>query len=260
MSSRPSIEVLFAPAEFARLPERNLAQTTAVVFDVLRATTSMVTALANGATAIVPVEGIEEALAMKRRDPCILLAGERNGWRIDAAQAGGIEFDLGNSPREFTRERVEGKRIAMTTTNGTRALRSCRRARSVLVGGLVNLEAVHQWLRSRPAQELLLVCGGTYEEAAFEDTLAAGLLANRLWDQYASGHVADSAAIARELARRWESDLPGAMANARNARRLLSIPELAEDVRWSIQADALPLVTGLAADGTVIRWGSDPGP
>src|SRR5258705_11586116 len=104
-----SLEVLFAPAEFAALEALDLSGAVCVVFDVLRATSSMVTALANGASAVVPVAEIPEALSIRERDPRILLAGERDGLRIQSDLTGGVPFDLGNSPREVTREKVNGK-------------------------------------------------------------------------------------------------------------------------------------------------------
>src|ERR1700704_4777335 len=137
-----SIEVLFSPAELSTLADRDLSQTACVVLDILRATTTMMTALANGAEAIIPVSEISEALAIKQQRPEVLLAGERNGLRIRANQTGGIDFDLGNSPREFLPEKVRGKTIVMTTTNGTRALRACVHAEAVLVGSFLNLRAV----------------------------------------------------------------------------------------------------------------------
>src|SRR6516162_3651732 len=103
-----TLEVLFTPADFAALKKRKLDHTLCVVFDIFRATSSMVTALASGAAAIVPVGEIPEALAIKRETPDVLLAGERDGIRIRAKLTGGIDFDLGNSPREFTREKVAG--------------------------------------------------------------------------------------------------------------------------------------------------------
>src|SRR6266699_301124 len=101
-----SIEVLFSPAEFSALARRDLSETACVVLDILRATTSMMTALANGAEAIIPVAEISEALALKQQRPEVLLAGERQGLRIRKDLTGGIEFDLGNSPREYTAEKV----------------------------------------------------------------------------------------------------------------------------------------------------------
>src|SRR5690349_16414730 len=127
-----SVEVLFSPAEFAALNPDRVRETTCVVFDVLRATSSIVTALANGAREVVPVETIEQAVAEKKKDESILLAGEREGLRITSKLTGGIEFDLGNSPREFTPGAVKGRRIVMTTTNGTRALKACRGAVEIL--------------------------------------------------------------------------------------------------------------------------------
>src|SRR5262245_27463045 len=115
-----TLEVLFTPADFDALTRRNLNDALCVVFDVFRATSSMVTALANGAAAVVPVAEISDALSIRRKQPDILLAGERDGVRILAPISGGIDFDLGNSPREFTRDAVAGKTIVTTTTNGTR--------------------------------------------------------------------------------------------------------------------------------------------
>ena len=122
--TQPKLEVILSPAEFAGLRQRDLSQAVCVVFDILRATTSMITALANGAEAIIPVGEISEALALRQKNPSVLLAGERHGLRIRADLTGSIDFDLGNSPREFTVEKVSGKIIVMTTTNGTRALRA----------------------------------------------------------------------------------------------------------------------------------------
>jgi 2-phosphosulfolactate phosphatase len=245
------IEVLFSPAEFATLPERDLSDTACVVFDVLRATTSMITALANGAQAIIPVVDIPEALATKRLHPDALLAGERDGLRIPAALAQGTEFDLGNSPREFTPGRVKDRTIIMTTTNGTRALRACTGAATILVAGFRNLGAVAELLLRNPPPRLLLVCGGTYEEAALEDTLAAGSLCASLWPLYASGHVADSASIAFALHERWQSDLPSAMQFARNGRKLLAHSTLRDDVPFCLERNVVNLVPLLLPDGSV---------
>src|SRR5580704_1456629 len=104
-----NFEVLFAPAEFEALRKRDLSTSVCVVLDIFRATSTIVTALANGATAVIPVAEIEDALELRDRQPGVLLAGERNGVRIRADLTGGVEFDFGNSPREFTAERVRGK-------------------------------------------------------------------------------------------------------------------------------------------------------
>jgi len=246
-----TLEVLFTPADFAALPRRDLSQATCVVFDILRATTTMMTALANGAAAIVPVAEISEALAARARHPGCLLAGERDGVRISGGLADGVEFDLGNSPREFTRERVAGKTIVMTTTNGTRALRACAGANVVLIGSFLNLRTIASRLEaSRPAH-LLLVCGGTFEQAAYEDSLAAGALADMVWPGFVTEQIADSAEIARQIWRVMQRDLPSAMQYSRNGRRLLANPGLREDVRVCVQRETLRFCAGLQPDGTI---------
>ena len=233
-----SFEVLFTPAEFAALPQRDLCRTVCVVFDVLRATSSIATALARGAAAVIPVAEISEALAWRAKQPDVLLAGERDGVRIRGALAGGIDFDLGNSPREFTPEIVRGKTIVTTTTNGTRALRSCAAAQTLLAGSFLNLGATARAVEKLSPENVLLVCSGTGEAAAFEDTLAAGALGDSLWDESAA---TDSARMARELFLRFESDLVAAMRHSANARRLLAQPDLRNDVAFCLRRDCFDL-------------------
>jgi 2-phosphosulfolactate phosphatase len=251
LMNRKKLEVLFAPAEFAALKERDLRETVCVVFDVLRATSTMVTALANGAAAVIPAEEIAEALALRRERPDLLLAGERDGVRIEANLTGSVAFDRGNSPREFTRERVQGRLIATTTTNGTRALRACASARRVLVGTFLNLQVTAEFIEQEQPDQLLLVCSGTHEEAAYEDVLAAGALCDLLWPAYGSGAVSDSAQMARSLYRMEQGDLPAAFGRSRNGRRLLGLPDLRADVAYCAQRDVLGIIAQLGKDGAV---------
>ncbi len=248
-----ALEVLFTPADFAALVSRDLSGTACVVFDVLRATSSMVTALANGAAAIVPVEQIQEALELRLADSTLLLGGERDGVRITADLTGGIDFDLGNSPREFTTAAISGRTIVMTTTNGTRALRACSRADSVLAGSFLNLGSTVGFIRHRCPAKLLLVCSGTFEQAAYEDVLAAGAFCDATWPLYARSEVADSALIARGLYRLEQGNLLGAVSQARNARRLLGRAALRDDVAYCLQRDLLDVVAELKSDGHVQR-------
>ena len=228
-----NLKTTFTPAEFEVLARTDLSQTTCVVFDILRATSSMITALANGAEQILPVASIDEALAAKAKYPDALLCGERDGLRITAAQTGGTEFDLGNSPREYTAEIVTGKTLVSTTTNGTRALRACSGAREIWVGSFLNLQATIDQLRLVKPERLVLVCSGTFEEAAMEDTLAAGAMADALWDLFED--IEDSAQIARSLHQSYSDSLNESIKLALNARRLLEVPELAEDVSFCSQ-------------------------
>ncbi|HEV2207465.1 MAG TPA: 2-phosphosulfolactate phosphatase [Verrucomicrobiae bacterium] len=248
-----ALEVLFTPADFAALGRRDLGQTDCVVFDVLRATSSMITALADGAEAIIPVAEIPEALEVHRTYPDALLAGERNGVRIPAELAGGTAFDLGNSPREFTPARVRGRRIIMSTTNGTRALRACAGARTVLACAFLNLTRTANWLvRAAPAQ-LLVVCSGTYEEAAYEDVLGAGALCDLLWDRFGGERAADSAYLARQAYRSDSARLTEAVSGSRNGRRLMGRSELRDDVAFCCQRDTHPVVAQLDRGGMLRR-------
>ena len=247
------IEVILTPAEFSKLQAQDLTETVCVVIDVLRATSTMITALANGANEIIPVLEIAEALAIRRQRPNVLLAGERGGFRINAELTGGVEFDLGNSPREFTREKVSGMTIVSTTTNGTRALRACACAKTTLLGAFLNLNVTAHYIEKQYPEDLRLICSGTREEAAYEDLLCAGALCDLVWNAYSKGWVADSAHVARNLYHQARNDLIGAMRHSSNARRLLDSPELRDDVEVCLELDTLPIVAGFVEGESVRR-------
>ena len=130
-----------------------LSQSTALVVDVLRASTTMIAALGNGCAGIVPVSDPDEA---HRRALAIgagaLIAGERKGLMIDG-------FDLGNSPLEMTRERVSGKTLVFTTSNGTKALLAAKTAVAVGIAGLVNLSAAGAWAHGH-GRDVTVICSG----------------------------------------------------------------------------------------------------
>lgn len=236
-----TLDVRFTPIEFAALAGRALPDTLCVVFDVLRATSTLVTALSRGARMVVPVETIEEALACRGADAGVILAGEREGLRIGAARTGGVAFDLGNSPREFTPERVAGRTVVMTTTNGTRALRACAGAACVLAGAFLNLGALADAVRRSGLPRVVLVCSGTGEAAAHEDLLAAGALCDLLGEESGWDDSARIAAMAWRGARAG-GDWKAEVRRSRNARRLLAIPDLADDVGLCLELDASDLV------------------
>lgn len=238
-----TLEVLFAPAEFAALAGRDLSQAACVVFDVFRATSTIVTALAHGAKGIIPVAEIPEALALRGQHPDCLLAGERDGLRIRANLTGGIDFDHGNSPREFTGPHIRNRTIIISTTNGSRALRACSKARAIFACSFLNLQATADFLLANPFEEVLLVCSGTHEETAYEDVLGAGALANLLFPIVNNnGIIADSARVAMDSYLRCSDDLLARAGRSRNGARLLGMPELRDDVTWCLKRDAFPLV------------------
>jgi 2-phosphosulfolactate phosphatase len=245
-----TIDTLLTPAELPALACRDLRGTACVVFDILRATSTFVTALQNGAKEIIPVSEIPEALARRQLQPDVLLAGERDGVKIRATESGGVDFDLGNSPREFRVEKVRGKIIVSTTTNGTRALRACAGAPIVLASSFLNLAATARFLDQSPLAEILLVCAGTGEGAALEDVLAAGALAGLL-----GGELSDATETAARTFHSAKADLPAAMASTQNARRLLAIPELRADVAFCAQRDLFKIVAVMGPEGAIQKLG-----
>ena len=248
-----TLEVILTPAEFELLQKRDLSRSVCVVFDILRAGSTILAALAAGAEAVIPMAEIDEALAYRAQHPGVLLGGEREGRRIRADQTGGTEFDLGNSPREYTPDKVRGQRIVTTTTNGTRALRACAGARRVLIGSFLNFRVTCEFLEREIPEELVLVCSGTFEQPALEDILAAGAFCERLWPFYAGGVVSDSAELARRIYPLMQANLQDAMKYCRNGRRLLATPDLRDDVRFCLQRETLPILAELQADGAIRR-------
>lgn len=240
------IETILTPAELPTLKQRNLSDTVCIVFDILRATSTFVTALENGAKCVIPVSSIAEALEIKKQRPEILLAGERDGVKIRPDQTGGVAFDLGNSPREFMPEKIHGHTIVSTTTNGTHALRVCAGAKMVLVSSFLNLAATIRFLKQTKFENLLTVCAGTGEGAALEDVLAAGALCAQM-----AGKFSDAALVARGFYESARFDLGAAVCSSTNAQRLLSIPELRGDVSFCLRQDEIDLVAVLGADGAI---------
>jgi len=230
------IDVVLNPAEIALLPERDLSSATCVVFDVLRATSSMITALAHGAAEIYPVRTIEEALALKGTLPDALLGGERHGEKIEG-------FSLGNSPFEY--RNLAKQTIISTTTNGTVALRACECAGRVLVGAILNLGALEQEIRASAPERLTLICAGTFTEFALEDAWAAGALIAALEGE---GELTDSARAALAIAQVFPEPLD-ALHQARNGRALIAKGRELE-VDWCAQVSRFNIV-GQMRDGVI---------
>jgi 2-phosphosulfolactate phosphatase len=189
------IDTYFTPSE---IDPAVLSESTAVVIDVVRATTSIVEALANGAGGVYPTESTEEAVRLAQslgREDTILV-GERKGVKVEG-------FDLGNSPAEFTAEAVGGKKLVMSTTNGTRALSAVSEASRLLVGAFTNLGAVAGALADDDL--IMIVCAGRNGDFAIDDALCAGHLIRRIADDAASPlELNDASRAAVVLAKSWK--------------------------------------------------------
>jgi 2-phosphosulfolactate phosphatase len=211
---------------------------TVVVIDVLRATTTIAYALANGATSVVPCLEIDEARATARQlGSGVVLGGERRGLRIEG-------FDLGNSPSEYTRAAVEERTVVFTTTNGTRAMRHAAAADAILIGSFANLSAVVAALANCERADLL--CAGTNGAVTAEDTLFAGAVAHRLGsDEW--GMENDQAFLARDAWRAFLADggpLSATLRACQGGKNLIA-EGFDADIDTAAQIDALSLVPRL---------------
>lgn len=223
------IDALLTPAELAAGPKGSVC----VVLDILRATTSMVAALENGAERVVCALDPAEARRLRKRHPAALLAGERGGLKVPG-------FDLGNSPSEFRASAVRGRTVIMSTTNGTRAVRACALARRVYVGALTNLgatvraAAAYAGARKLPVK---LVCSGTQQDFSWEDALAAGAYVEAFSRRLPGWEPSDAALAVRALYASERGRLKAALGRGRNGRRLKALG-LSADLAYSSALDA----------------------
>lgn len=213
------IDVLFTPAEFT---ERALAGCTAVVVDVLRASTTIVEALAAGAREVLAVAEVTEALAIAADGgggrESVVVGGERGGLRCEG-------FDLGNSPREYTPATVGGRRVVLCTTNGTRAVVAAASggAAEVLVGAFTNLKSVVN-AAARGGRDVTVLCAGSEGRFSLEDAVCAGGVAGGL--AYRLGPAADrtdAASAAEVLFRAHRESLVRLFTAATHGRRLVDL-------------------------------------
>ena len=227
--SAPDLDVLLTPGG---LTEDSLHGRAVVVVDVLRASTTIVAALENGARAVIPVADKGEAgrLAASLDADVSLLGGERGGETIAGYQAG-------NSPLEYTPDAVAGRTVVLTTTNGTAAVVRARSAAEAAVGAFTNAGAAAGFLRraldaGRPATVL---CAGSEGRVSLEDTLCAGLLVTRVVDDVSE--MADSVQIAAALYRGSADRLARSIFGARHTQRLIALG-YADDVAFAARIDA----------------------
>ncbi|MBI1796635.1 MAG: 2-phosphosulfolactate phosphatase [Candidatus Eisenbacteria bacterium] len=216
------VSVLLTPAP--------VAATCAIVVDVLRATTTLTVALANGARDILPTATTGEALALRASRGSTLACGEREGLIV----AG---FDLGNSPFEYTRERVAGKTLAFASTNGSQAMLAARAARRRVLAAFVNAAAVVDAVAGE--SEVAIVCAGKVGGFSVEDACCAGLLVARLEGR---GGIAEGAAarFARAIAPADAHEVRALVEGSAHARYLASMGEaFARDVAFCAGLDSL---------------------
>ena len=190
------LEACFSPAMF--MPDEN-RDSIVVVIDVLRASSAICTAFANGASAVIPVADITEAKDYKSRG--YLVAAERDGYILDFA-------DFGNSPFNFTKEKVEGRTIVYSTTNGTGIINLASSSYMTVIGSFLNISALTEWLIKQD-RDIMLFCAGWKNRFNIEDTVCAGAMAERLMETSLYSTICDSTIAAMDLWSLAKTDLPG---------------------------------------------------
>lgn len=189
---------------------------TAVMIDVLRASSTIVTALANGAKGVIPVAdmGAGSRISQSMDTENILLCGEKDGEKIEG-------YDLGNSPFEYTPELVNGKTIILNTTNGTKALMRASHARHITAGSFLNLGSIVDYLSDK--ERIILVCAGWRGRLSLEDLLCAGNIIYELTNGELPDTAFDGAKVAFGLYEKFGDDIEKTVLSSNHAHRLQDI-------------------------------------
>lgn len=229
------IDVVFGPPTVT--PALITGRVVAVI-DVLRASTSIAIALGNGARNVVPLESADEVITRAKQFDRgeVRMAGERKMLIIPG-------FDLGNSPREFTREAVEGKTVLLTTTNGTAAMLGLQGARDVVVASYVNLEAVSVLMRtaSRAGTDLTLICAGREKLFSLEDAACAGRYVRTITKRLSKVELGDGAFAATVIDRKYGDRLDQLFADS-EAGQALADAGFSADLESCAAVDSCPVI------------------
>jgi len=243
------LDVVFGAAS---VTPADVAGRVVAVIDVLRASTSIATALDHGARSVVPLESAEEVIrrskSFERRD--VRLAGERRMLPVPG-------FDLGNSPREFTADAVEGRTILMSTTNGTPALVAAQGARDIVVASYVNVSPVLAYLRSaaRGGVDITIVCAGRERYFSREDAACAGRYVRGVMRRLAGVLLNDAAQVCALLDRHHGDRVEDMLAESEHGRALVAAG-FGGDLPLCAAIDAHPVVP-VYVDRQIVKLGPD---
>jgi len=228
-----NLETLFIPEE---VKNKELAGKLVVVIDVLRASSTIVTALANGCRGFIPILSPEQAKeeAQQFEKERVLLGGEREGKKIEG-------FDLSNSPREYKREVVKDKTIIFSTTNGVKTLEIVKDARRIIIGSFLNLQAVCNYCTNYQG-DISIICAGRDGQFSLEDAACAGMIINSLRDVFPGGHQeVDANLTAQLLYEKFGNNIFEILRKSQYGRYLESIG-LEKDLRFCSQLDFFHIV------------------
>ena len=206
-----------------------------VVVDMLRATSVIVTALSNGCRAVIPVLTIEEALNIARDNrEKYILGGERKALKIEG-------FNCSNSPLEYTKTMVQGKTLVITTSNGTRAIKGCAGARNILIGALINADAVAKKIVELN-NDVVIVNAGTLGEFSMDDFICSGYIIERIM-KYAAANLSDIATTASYVYKNNENVIDF-IKYARHYKRIMEL-NFQDDLEYCCQKDIVSVVPEL---------------
>lgn len=228
-----NLETLFIPEEIKKI---ELADKLVVIIDVLRASSTIVTALANGCRGFIPILSPDKARkkAEQFEKERVLLGGEREGIKIEG-------FDLGNSPREYKREAVKDKTVIFSTTNGVKTLEMVKDAYRIIIGSFLNLQAVCNYCTNYKG-DISIICAGKEGRFSLEDTACAGMLVDSLKNVLSETcQESDANLTARLLYKKFGNNILEILRKSQHGRYLESIG-LDEDLRFCSQLDISRIV------------------
>ena len=200
-----------------------------VVVDILRATSCMTTAMAHGASEIIPVSELDECKELKEKG--FLAAAERNGEKVEG-------FDFGNSPFSYMSDEIKNSQIAITTTNGTISINKAKAAKEVIIGSFLNKAAVAKYLSDQP-DDVLILCAGWKGRINLEDTLFAGSLIEELKNCYSLEH--DGSIVAHSIYVNAGKDKLSFLSNCSHFRRLEKL-NIQKDIEFCMREDVYDVI------------------
>ncbi len=238
------IDVLFSPLLVDELSLRNK---NIIIIDVLRASTTIATALYNGAKEVIPVASVESAVKVSGNlfGGAVIRGGERNGKIIEG-------FNLGNSPLEYTVEAVKGKSIIFCTTNGSPAMVKARYAKNMVIGSFVNMSKVVQFIRDAQ-EDVVIICAGKQSAFCMEDAVCAGMMIKNITDE-TEIQLNDSAVAAQTLYQTSAKSLLKMIKNCNHGQQLTEIG-FQGDLKFCAAIDTIPVLPQLI--GNVIKLKKD---
>lgn len=238
MDTRKHVEVCFTPGEYEYFKDE---YEIVVVIDVLRATSAICAAFDNGIKSIIPVATIEEAREYQKKG--FLVGAERKGQIVEG-------FDFGNSPYSYMKEELKGQDVVLSTTNGTKALSIAKDAETVVVGSLLNLDVLCEWL-AKQDKNVLCLCSGWQDKFNLEDTICAGAISEYLINTGEFTSDEDSSIAAKYLyLSAWDNPM-GFLKSSSHRRRLKNL-NLNEDVKYCLTpntSNSIPILR----DGKLVK-------